>query len=225
MFQLTIGYTKTKDIKKYLLRLLAFGFLAQFPFFFLIEHVNSLQGDNYTYATNVMFTLFLGIIAMLVYDFKPSKYFINKDKKFHDKNSSFFINLDKFSWLLKIPIIAAVILLANFLHTDYGGYGVFLILFVHIFYPKNKFLFSFLFILINFVYYYHNMIGLFNGFSNITTLKIVYLMAYTSVSIIPLIIMLLYNGEKGKNLKYFVYGFYPVHLWILYFSAKIMGIL
>lgn len=43
------------------------------------------------------------------------------------------------------------------------------------------------------------------------------------LAIFSLIIMLLYNGKKGKGCKYFYYIFYPAHVWILYVIGQFMG--
>lgn len=37
-------------------------------------------------------------------------------------------------------------------------------------------------------------------------------------------ILLLYNGERGKSIKYFFYVFYPLHLVLLYLLSRIMGL-
>lgn len=39
-------------------------------------------------------------------------------------------------------------------------------------------------------------------------------------SIISFLLIPLYNGKRGKQLKYFFYAFYPVHLLLLYFAAR-----
>ncbi len=37
----------------------------------------------------------------------------------------------------------------------------------------------------------------------------------TVLKLIAISIMMMYNGKKGFNLKYFFYTFYPLHLLIL----------
>jgi len=41
--------------------------------------------------------------------------------------------------------------------------------------------------------------------------------------IFAVIPILLYNGEKGRGMKYFFYIFYPAHIYILYIAATLWG--
>jgi len=54
------GYRRTSDLKKYLLRLLAFGLVAQVPYMAAFR--------EYGFALNIMFTIALGILLLLLYD-------------------------------------------------------------------------------------------------------------------------------------------------------------
>lgn len=67
-FQLVVGYTHTKDIKKYLIRLLIFALISQIPFMlFLSTFTNEI-------SLNVFFTFLLGILALLAYDNISNKF-------------------------------------------------------------------------------------------------------------------------------------------------------
>ena len=61
-FQLVVGYTHTKDMKKYLVRLLIFAFISQIPFMLFTSTYSE------KISLNVFFTFLIGIIALLAYD-------------------------------------------------------------------------------------------------------------------------------------------------------------
>ncbi len=94
----------------------------------------------------------------------------------------------------KIIGIIAMILIAYVVKADYGVYGVILILLVHIF-KENYKLMSLSILALSMAYY---------GFNHIQLIA-----ALTPG------IMYFYNNQKGKNMKYFFYLFYPVHMVFL----------
>ncbi len=112
-------------------------------------------------------------------------------------------------------------LVAELIGADYGFYGV---LTVFIFYKyhydfknmaKNQ-------ILLNLIYSGLNVIGYMIIGGNIGIIRILNL-CLQSFSLISLILIWFYNGERGYNLKYFFYSFYPVHIFILYLIDKFKG--
>ena len=107
-----------------------------------------------------------------------------------------------------IGIIFAIIigLLANISHCDYGFYGVAIIFLFYVF--KNDIVKSLtVFMLATTIKYLIHIIE--HGFYN----EYLYLLICT---LIPIIFISLYNGKKGKNIKYLLYFFYPVHLLLIY---------
>lgn len=68
-FLIVEGYFHTKDVKKYLIRLAIFAFVAEVPFDLAFQHtVFSLKGQN------VFFTLFFGLLAIYLNEkFKESR--------------------------------------------------------------------------------------------------------------------------------------------------------
>ena len=105
-------------------------------------------------------------------------------------------------------ILCAII--AHFLNFDYGWFGIAIIFIFYIF-KKKKIYMNLLFIIFTFINYFYNYI---------TTLRVEYLfiILFCILSLIPIN---LYNEKKGKNTKYFLYFFYPIHLIVLYILTLI----
>ncbi|TGY96857.1 hypothetical protein E5329_07635 [Petralouisia muris] len=132
------------------------------------------SGMNFRHQ-NVFFTLFLGLVVVEQY------------QKNRDKLSSFLI-------------FVIVMLLAEFLNTDYGAAGVVFILIFYLLYQYTLGKQA-AFAAANFLMYQGGI------------------QAYAGFAVIP---MLLYNGKRGPSMKYLFYAFYPLHLLAIYFICKIM---
>ena len=137
-FQLAVGYSKTKNIKKYLIRLFIFaiisfvpylvftriGVIHNYSFIELLSLKNNYGSgaafEKYT-CFNVLFTMFFAIIVLLVYDLKPDN--------FIDKNDKLMFVL---FWITKIILMSAIIAIVYYLRMDYCTYGILLILGIYI---------------------------------------------------------------------------------------------
>ena len=189
-FQITEGYIHTKNLKKYFIRLFLFAIISQAPFMLFRSFFTS------GFALNVLFTLFLGLLSIFVYD---------KLNKIECPNKALH-------YLYSIlGIISAILIsvIAQYLNCDYGAFGIAIIFIFFLF--KNKRLLMNIGIILSIIIYYWN--GLQNPSSFLTYLVIVIF------TCIPLAFINLYNNKKGKDMKYFLYLFYPIHLLILYFLS------
>ncbi len=171
-FLITEGFIHTSNLKSYMKRLFIFGLISQIPFMLFRTLVGEWK------MLNIMFTLLLGLLAILAYSKIEKKY-------------------------LSIPLCILIIALGEILNVDYGWFGVALVLIIYIF-KDHKILFPIIYITL--VSTYLALIGV-----NLTA-YLLYMIGY----IIPLVIMMLYNGKLGKKIKYFFYCFYPAHMLILY---------
>lgn len=122
------GYLHTSNLKKYIKRLIVFGIISQIPFMLF----RSLIGTKF--MINIMFTLLLGILAILTFDKMKNKY-------------------------LGILISILLIIIGQVLNVDYGWYGVGLVLLIFMT-KKNKIIFFISYILYTLLYYFIGYIKL-----------------------------------------------------------------
>ena len=134
-FLISEGYAHTKSVEKYLARLFVF-FVISGPIF-----QNVIK--NYT-TLNIFFSLFLGLIAIHIYN------------KIQNKNFAFLI-------------VILISIFAQMIKTEYGFYGILLIFTFYLFNIENDFkklLFSQLFLIFPFLYFNLNIFS--NGIINWT---------------------------------------------------------
>lgn len=114
---------------------------------------------------------------------------------------------NKFLGLIFVTLYA---IFAQLLHFDYAWFGIAIIFIFYIFKHKKIYM-NLSFCIVTFINYFYNYI---------TTNRIEYLfiLLFCILSLIPIN---LYNEKKGKNIKYFLYIFYPLHLIVLYLITLI----
>ena len=108
------------------------------------------------------------------------------------KNTSLQTSIAFFACLL---VLLAGMLTADFLNTDYGGFGVLTIATMYLLRESPV----------------SSMVG---GCIILTIMSVNEIVAFVDV-----ILVKFYNGERGLNLKFIFYLFYPVHLIVLYLIA------
>jgi len=184
-FLIAQGCRHTRDIKKYMLRLGVFALISEIPFDLCFEYPYAWLSFDYQ---NVFFTLFLSVLA--VYAFTSAK------------GTKFFI--------LGIFAVPACAFAAEQMKTDYGAAGVLTIFFIYIA-AENKIAQALAMAAGMAAIYLPNLsyrIYLFNYQISVG------LMAYV-FSLIPVVLVMFYNGKRGPKLKYFFYAMYPAHLLVL----------
>ena len=114
--------------------------------------------------------------------------------------SIYIFNLKKMNVILKIILIGFILFFSQKFKLDYGIYGILVIINFNIF-RNNKFKILMNFLVLN-IY-------------NVIFPKVFDLPDTQLFSLISLVSIFMYNGEKGRSMKYFFYLFYPIHFFIL----------
>ena len=201
-FFITEGFQYTHSLKKYAVRLLAFAVITQIPYCLMVNGT-LMTTSMFTYL-NVFFTLFLGLIALIISE---------SDMKL---------------WL-KITLIVLLDALTFVFNVQWLIFGIPIILILYHFKdrPAIRFLLFTLCsagsLLVTTVpaaslFYKKGLTDLFTGCVVGAAIDLCFLIAGY------LIVTLFYNGEKGKYpvfSKWFFYIFYPSHLFIIYIAKLI----
>lgn len=111
--------------------------------------------------------------------------------------------------IVKIICMIMLFFITKKINLDYGLYGLFTIL-IFTFYNENKLKMMINFVILNII----NVVR-----PNIFDLD--FTQIYSLLALIPII---LYNGERGKNWKYFFYLFYPLHFLVIEGIKKIFNL-
>ena len=102
-------------------------------------------------------------------------------------------------------LVILCLVIAHFFYFDYGWYGI-AIVFIFYLLKNKKLLMNLSFTLVTFINYFCKYL---------TSFRIEYLLII-GFCILALIPINMYNGKKGKDIKYLLYIFYPLHLLVLY---------
>lgn len=168
------GYRHTKNIKKYMLRLLIFALIAQVPYYmFLMKQLN------------ILFTLLLGLLAI---------YIIERSK----------------SRAISVLVVIGFIIVS--VSCDWGLMGVPMILIYY--YKKNRLARVTLPLILPFAFFALNIVMQFaQGWPFLEILPDLLFIVVGCSLTIPLLIS--YNGQRGKPMRYFFYIYYPLHIIVL----------
>ena len=189
-FLLVEGFFHTGSRLRYAARLLVFAIISELPFDLAFH--DSLFDMSYN---NVFFTLFLGLIAIMILDYAIREMIVgDEDAKYDWGPLGIILGL-----LLVVVSMAGLPIVAQMLVCcDYKAGGVLTILAFYCF-RHRKFAAS-----------------LFS--TSILTMLCGMLEVFT---VFDSFLIGLYDGTRGRKMKYFFYFFYPMHLLILVAISKI----
>lgn len=164
-FLLVEGFLHTRDVKKYASRMFLFALISEIPFDYALK-------SNWIYPSkqNVYWTLLIGLLVL------------------------WGITICYGKITLQVLIMAAGLLAAWLLKTDYSYKGVFLIEILY---------------LMRFSRLYQCLGG-------------AAAISWEATAPLAFIPVYFYNGKRGISLKYFFYWFYPGHLLLLGFVTKVI---
>ena len=194
-FMIAEGSRHTRNIWKYLLRILVFAILIE-GFFFIYSYY---FGGIDKYFLNIFFTLALGLLIVAL--LKSDKWYIKLTSVVPVALLFLFCTVIKKVTIFHVPF---------YLGFEYGFYGIFLIIWFSLF--EKRYLQVIGLVIASILFCEH---GLFYQLY-LPDFYLPFYYQWFGMLAIPFI--WLYNGKKGKFQlpRYFVYFYYPIHMLVIY---------
>ena len=243
-FLLVEGFGRTKNVKKYALRLGVFALLSEIPFDLALT--GKLWHPGYQ---NVYFTLFLGLVCLCGFDFFARIWKEKTSKNWKQALGMLTIGMGVLSpagylflfvkmpaefrnmepWILFVSLCVATAVILGVYGREKGlecaqtmGADITVLMAVmglaeilHTDYAGM----GVLTIAVIYAFRKQKTVAMV-GASTVLTL-----MSFSEITaFLTAIPVALYNGRRGLRLKYFFYVFYPVHLFLLYLIAIWLGL-
>lgn len=198
-FMIVEGYTHTKNLKKYVLRLFCFALIAEIPF-------NLMTGGRVIYYVhqNVLWTFLIAI--GLIY--------LNELAR---KKGKLWLNL-----LTMVSTCLLGYILGYITFVDYNAAGILTVLLFYFF--RGRKWWCYLGQLIGL--YYINVEMLQGLFFEVELFGHSFEIVQQGFAVLSLAFIWLYKGRQGKKSKafqYFCYAFYPAHMLILWLIAMLLN--
>ncbi len=221
-FLISNGLKYTHSKIKYSSKILAFAIISEIPFDLAFEKKISL-----TSLDNVFFTLFLGMIFLILFDYLKEKF---KDSKIK-------------VLLFSLPVLCVIGFISTVISCDYGFFGILIIIAFGVLNIRNSYQRLFLILTVSFLscinLYRFILYNIFTAFG----IKTDYSLLLTKITtenfpsqwqliqlfrLLAFVPICLYNGKSGqptnktakKIIGYSFYLFYPVHLLVFYFFYR-----
>ena len=201
-FFVTEGFRRTSNIKRYMLRLLIFGAIAQIPYMLA----------SGIYMLNIIFTILLGLIIISTHD-------------------RLYVKAQKRALFVLIFIVLLIISLFIVEGGLFGPLMIFLFHVIKDEKKRRTYplicwgamlIFSNLLTRLTFSMDEAALVTMQGGIMQLELLMMqYYVFSIGSFAIIPL--LRAYNGERGRRAKFLFYAFYPIHWVVLAILAYALG--
>lgn len=197
-FLLVEGFFHTKNLKRYMLRLLFLAVLTEIPF-------NLMCADSmiYPFHQNVIWTFLLGLGLMNL---------LEKAK----------VSGKRWRWMLTaVPVVFLGYIAGMITMVDYNGGGILMLLTFYFFRGRKWWNY----VGQAAAMYYINTEILGGLYYPVRILGREYELVEQSLAVLALIPIWLYNGTKGiqnRAFRVLCYGFYPLHILVLYGISVIL---
>ena len=197
-FMIVDGYTHTKNLKKYVIRLLAFALISEIPF-------NLMTGGRVFYYVhqNVLWTFLIGIGLMHLNELARKKGKL---------------------WLTALTAVSTVALgyiLGYITFVDYNAAGILTVLLFYFFRGRKWWC-----MLGQLAGLYYINVELLQGlYFEVELFGHNFEIVQQGIAVLSLVFIWLYKGRQGKKSKvfqYFCYAFYPAHMLILWIIMNLV---